>query len=429
MAVSLPKIRRVLIGASVVLVLLLIAASVLATVRHEHARDNADVQAPLAVGTPLQQTKVVPDVPLVDAAGRSTSLNAYRGKWVVLAPSMTLCQEVCPMTTGALNELQQDLSRDHLASKVDVVEATVDPWRDTPRRLRAYAKLADIHFSQLTGGRPEIQRLWKFFGVYYHRVAEGHPADIDWMTHKPLTFDVDHTDGIFIVDPAGQLRIADEGMPKLDGPLSKPLESLLDAEGHNNLTHPELPWTAQEIVDDLDFELGREIPASQAPQVQPVSLAAAQRQLRGSPHALAVLHSQADQLLRGGPTALSKRLAALHGRPVVVNIWASWCGPCRGEFPVLAAASAHYGRQVAFLGVDVDDSAHDARAFLAAHPVSYPSYSGSSDDLGALSGGQNTPTTVFISPSGRIRHRNPGAYDTLAEFENDIDHYALGVKG
>ena len=52
----------------------------------------------------------------------------------------------------------------------------------------------------------------------------------------------------------------------------------------------------------------------------------------------------------------------------------SGCGPCRSEFGLFAVPSAGYGRRVAFLGADTDDSAGDARTFLAAHPVSYPSY-------------------------------------------------------
>lgn len=423
---SLHRIRRLLAAASVVLGLLLVAASIVATVNHEHAQANAPVAAPLAIGTALQKPKPVPNIPLVNASGRPTSLRAYRGHWVVLAPSMTLCQEVCPMTTGALNELQQDLRRSGLAHKVDVVEATVDPWRDRPYRLRAYAKLAGIRFDQLTGTPNNIARLWKFFGVSYRRVPEGHPADTDWLTHQPLKFDVDHTDGIFLLDPAGQLRVVNEGMPKLSGPLAKPLRALLDDEGRKNLAHPDLPWTAQELVDDLDFEMNREIPASQAPKAQPVTLSTAKEQLRGSPEALAVLHSQADELL-GGIPALTKRLAALHGHPVVVNIWAAWCDACRGEYPLLASAAARYGRQVAFLGVDVDDNAHNARTFLTAHPVSYPSYTGSSASLGALSNGAYKPTTVFITADGKIRERHLGAYDTLPALENDIERYALNV--
>lgn len=113
----------------------------------------------------------------------------------------------------------------------------------------------------------------------------------------------------------------------------------------------------------------------------------------------------------------------------MVNIWASWCGPCRSEYPFLASASARYGRQVAFLGVDVDDSASSARAFLAAHPVAYPSYSGSSYSLGTLYEGGNRPATIFISAQGKIRYRHLGAYDTLPAPENDVEHFALNIHG
>ena len=52
------------------------------------------------------------------------------------------------------------------------------------------------------------------------RVPQGKPPDVDWLTHKPETFDVQHTDALFFIDPAGQERIVDEGMPEVDGQLS-----------------------------------------------------------------------------------------------------------------------------------------------------------------------------------------------------------------
>src|SRR3954454_6365362 len=77
-----------------------------------------------------------------------------------------------------------------------------------------------------------------------------------------------------------------------------------------------------------------------------------EKALAGSPAPLAALHMQADQLLPGGLDAYERRIASLKGYPAVVNVWASWCGPCRFEFPTLQKLSAEYGKRVAFLGVD-----------------------------------------------------------------------------
>jgi protein SCO1/2 len=170
---------------------------------------------------------------------------------VVLAPSMTLCHEVCPLTTGAFIELIDRLRSVGLAGKVAVVEVTVDPWRDTPERLRAYRRRMGVNFTLLTGNLTEIRRFWKFFGVAFERVPQGSPPDIDWLTHRPETFDVDHTDGLFIVDPAGAEQMADEGMADVEGSLSATLRELLDKEGEENLEHPQEPWTAGQLLSDL----------------------------------------------------------------------------------------------------------------------------------------------------------------------------------
>jgi cytochrome c biogenesis protein CcmG/thiol:disulfide interchange protein DsbE len=148
---------------------------------------------------------------------------------------------------------------------------------------------------------------------------------------------------------------------------------------------------------------------------------------QGSPAPLAALHDQASQLL-GSQTALSARIHALHGYSIVLNARASWCQPCVQEFKLFAAASATYGRHVAFIGANTDDTAGDARAFLKQHPVSYPSYQVSTSQLHNVIGGglEGLPTTVYISPAGKVTYVHTGEYASKGTLDADIQQYANG---
>jgi cytochrome oxidase Cu insertion factor (SCO1/SenC/PrrC family)/thiol-disulfide isomerase/thioredoxin len=152
------------------------------------------------------------------------------------------------------------------------------------------------------------------------------------------------------------------------------------------------------------------------PKGQPASAV-----LAGSPAPLAALHRQAGKLL-GGETALEARLRALRGYPIVLNAWASWCPPCKKEFPVFASAALRYGRRVAFVGVNTNDvSTGQAEAFLASHPVSYPSYRSTYGALGAIAPVINLPTTIFIDAKGKVCFRRQGGYDTEGALGADIE--------
>jgi cytochrome c biogenesis protein CcmG, thiol:disulfide interchange protein DsbE len=155
--------------------------------------------------------------------------------------------------------------------------------------------------------------------------------------------------------------------------------------------------------------------------------AAAQAELRGSPPALAALHRQASQLLPGDKAGLAQRRAALRGHPAVVNAWASWCAPCRSEFPYFQKLAVRYGRQVAFLGLDVTDNAGDAKRFLGQFPVPYPSYAdGRGTTLQSLTPVTGLPDTVYFNARGRRTYVHQGGYQSEAQLAADIRRYALG---
>ena len=147
--------------------------------------------------------------------------------------------------------------------------------------------------------------------------------------------------------------------------------------------------------------------------------------LAGAPPALARLYGQPGRVLDGGPPAFEHRIAALKGHPVVVNKWASWCGPCRFEFPFFQKQVAARGKQVAFLGVDGEDSKDGAHRFLARFPVPYPSYFDPHSDIAKVFHGDRAfPTTVFYDRKGGVEYVKQGGYSSESALARDIARYA-----
>ena len=157
-----------------------------------------------------------------------------------------------------------------------------------------------------------------------------------------------------------------------------------------------------------------------------LTLAQMRAELGGSPAPLAALHEQAGELLEGGAAAVTARLAALRGEPVVINKWASWCEPCREEIGSFQRVSLKFGDRVAFIGINsLDTNRTDALSFLNSFPVSYPSYYDQSGQTGvAITESSFVPVTVFYNRSGGEYIRQ-GPYLSQAKLEQDIRRYAL----
>jgi cytochrome c biogenesis protein CcmG/thiol:disulfide interchange protein DsbE len=163
-------------------------------------------------------------------------------------------------------------------------------------------------------------------------------------------------------------------------------------------------------------------------ETEPKSAATAadfERALDGAPPALARLYARSGQVLEGGPSAFQRQIAALSGRPVVVNKWASWCGPCRFEFPFFQKQVTKRGKRIAFLGVDGEDSRDGARKFLQKFPVPYPSFFDPHSDIARVfHGDRSFPTTVFYDRKGAVEYLKQGGYSSEEALAQDIARYA-----
>lgn len=160
--------------------------------------------------------------------------------------------------------------------------------------------------------------------------------------------------------------------------------------------------------------------------VRPLTLAEVSRPLAGAPPELAALHKRVNELAPGAKQALDAELRKLRGHPVVVNLWASWCGPCRHELPFFQRQAVKRGAQIAFLGVNSNDSADNARRLAAEYPMPYPSFVDPRLSVAGGYGARGLPVTAFYDARGKRVLVHQGGFTSEAQLAEEIDRYALG---
>ena len=167
---------------------------------------------------PLPIYMTVPALTLTDQDGHPYDLNQTRGKIVILSPIYTHCPDICPLTTGKLKQVQDDLKAAGLSSQVQLVTFTVDPDRDTPDVLKRFSDAFGVDRTNwvfLTGTSEQIQVMIKTLGIYVERVYYIQNTPFPESSLQQLPTDafylVNHSDILYLVDRQGRVRALPPG--------------------------------------------------------------------------------------------------------------------------------------------------------------------------------------------------------------------------
>ena len=161
----------------------------------------------------------------------------------------------------------------------------------------------------------------------------------------------------------------------------------------------------------------------------PDSLADARKELAGAPAPLAAPARAVEHPDRRRLPAFEQRIAALKGHPIVVNKWASWCAPCRVEFPVFESIASKRGKEVAFLGINSKDKDAAAKRLPVRAVAAVPVLQGPRrEDRREAEGRQERPDHDLLRQGRQDRQGPLGTYKSDKQLNDDIDRY-LGAAG
>ncbi len=319
--------------------------------------------------------QAMPAFSLLDQKGTPFTNASLIGHEVVIAAFHTNCTVTCPLYTGLFLQLQRQLP-----PSVLLVEATTDPWHDTPQVLDAYASRVGANWTFLTGTPEHMEAFWGPFTVQ--------------LSGAQL-----HSSTVAIVDAHGYIRTVYQGVPDLGGDLPGVLEAGLSYQGYQELHSHGDGWGAPQLLDALrTIQL---LGQHSVPGGQPAPDFAAND-------------------LQGNVLSLS----SFRGRPLLINFWATWCVPCRAELPLLEKTKAdHPGLEV--LLVNERDDRASALKLLAQLHVDLPSVTDPDGKVGVQYGVVGLPVTVFVYPDGVVEGKKLGQLDQatltahLAALERD----------
>lgn len=297
--------------------------------------------APRLVGTLMNRP--APLFTLRDQTGRLISLRAMRGHPVVVTFLSAACTTLCPVVAKTIARTVREMGP--AGQDVRVLAISTAPEEDSPSSTRAFLRAhGALSWHYLSAPRRVLAPIWREYYVY------AAPAN------APQALKNGHTSATYFLDTSGRERALMAGaLPGAD------------------------------VLRDLQILAGVPVAGSAgsavpAPQVGHPAPALTLRTLTGR----------------------TVSLRSLRGRTVLLNFWASWCTACRTEMPLLVRWQRRLHGRLTVLGVDEQDSARAARAFLARYHARYPVLFDGGGTGTAQYDIVGLPTSFLIGPNGVI---------------------------
>lgn len=130
-----------------------------------------------------------------------------------------------------------------------------------------------------------------------------------------------------------------------------------------------------------------------------------------------------------GLSGPSRKLSEYRGKPLIINVWASWCAPCRSEMGSLEALFwRNEGKQFAMIGISTDDYPEKAKAFLQKSPTSFAHFIDQRLELENMLGANRLPLTVLVDANGRVVGKYYGAKDWDSAEARAVIGKAFGIR-
>lgn len=350
----------------------------------------------------------LPQTTFTDQNGAPVPLASLHGRVTVVAAFLSHCHESCPLFTQILADLSKVLQSRGLSGKLNLVEVTMDPGRDTPPVMKAYAHETGATWPLLTASDTALSTFWSALHVSYSDVPYTGTPPTDWYTGRPETYDVSHDTVAVVLDPQGYPRFTLVGNPHLGHALSQPLASFLSPDLRGPAAEQQ-GWTLQDLLDRVDLLLG--LPSESA----------------GTNDVGVRAGNAAPGFTLTSPSGTRISLRDHIGQPVIVNFWATWCDPCQRELPLLNSAAQRLS-ELSVLAVDEGDGLGTIRQFLQqvlGSDVALTPLLDANNQLGSSYAVAGLPVSVFIDPGGIVRAVHIGELDapTLTD-----ELHAIGVR-